>query len=164
VRANHGGGYQYRIAPANGELTEEVFQRTVLEPEGMSILQWGGKNGKQKPINATRVSEGTVPKGSTWTMNPVPRADSAKYPAANDAFPAPCHDPHAPPDAAPVPGLCSGWYGPDILEIVDRVRVPEYLAPGEYVVQWRWDCEESSQIWTNCADVTIKAPPPTTLV
>lgn len=158
MRTNHGGGYQWRIAPAGGELTEAVFQQTVLEPEGMSSLRWGGKSGKQMWFKPTRVSTGTVPNGSTWTMNPLPRADSTKYPNAMDAFPAPCYDPNAPADSeAAYQGLCSGWYGPDNLEIVDSVRLPARLAPGPYVVQWRWDCEESSQIWLNCADVTVTA-------
>jgi len=50
-----------------------------------------------------------------------------------------------------------GWHGPDNLEVVDTVRVPSHLAAGRYVVQFRWDCEESSQIWMNCADATITA-------
>merc|ERR1711972_826790 len=45
MRTNHGGGYQWRIAPAASNLTEEIFQKTVLEPEGMSSLRWGGKFG-----------------------------------------------------------------------------------------------------------------------
>mmetsp|Transcript_110706 Transcript_110706/g.220087 ORF Transcript_110706/g.220087 Transcript_110706/m.220087 type:complete len:377 (-) Transcript_110706:63-1193(-) len=165
MRTNHGGGYQWRIAPVASNLTEQVFQRTVLEPEGMSSLRWGGKSGKQLWFNATRISKGTIPAGSTWTMNPLPRVDATKYPDAMDAFPAPCYDPNAPSDAnVSVQGLCSGWYGPDNLEVVDTVRVPVDLTPGEYVVQWRWDCEESSQIWSNCADVTVRAHPATTLV
>jgi len=88
-------------------------------------------------------------------MNPLPRVDSAMHPGAIDAFPAVCYDPNAPASGG-FGGLCSGWYGPDNLEVVDAVRVPASLAAGAYVVQWRWDCEESSQIWTNCADVTVK--------
>ena len=157
MRTNHGGGYQWRIASAKGPLTEEAFQKTVLEPEGMSSLRWGGKRGKQLFFNATRISYGTVPANSTWTMNPLPRADATKYPDAMDAFPAVCYDPNAPADGSGADGLCSGWYGPDNLEVVDSVRVPRSLEAGDYVVQWRWDCEESSQIWMNCADVTVKA-------
>merc|ERR1712156_944214 len=47
--------------------------------------------------------------------------------------------------------------------IVDMVKIPESLPLGEYVLSFRWDCEESSQIWTQCADVKITAsesPPP----
>ena len=43
------------------------------------------------------------------------------------------------------------------LEIVDRVLIPADTAPGEYVLGWRWDCEESNQIWQSCSDVTITA-------
>ena len=39
----------------------------------------------------------------------------------------------------------------------DEVIVPAGLAPGEYVVGWRWDCEESTQVWSSCADVTVVA-------
>jgi hypothetical protein len=35
--------------------------------------------------------------------------------------------------------------------------VPQNLKPGEYTLNWRWDCEQSSQIWENCADVTVVA-------
>ena len=43
------------------------------------------------------------------------------------------------------------------LEVVDSLMVPKGLAPGKYVLQWRWDCEETDQIWSSCADVTIAA-------
>ena len=39
---------------------------------------------------------------------------------------------------------CSGMWGPYNLEIVDKVKVPDVPA-GDYVVGWRWDCEESAQ-------------------
>lgn len=163
VRSNHGGGYQYRLCPKSSTLSEECFQRTPLPFEGMSSLRWGGKRGKQLWFKGTYVSEGTLPVGSTWAMNPIPRVDATKYPTAEDAFPAPCYEEN-PPAEGGYGGLCSGWYGPDNLEIVDMVRVPADLPPGEYVVGWRWDCEESAQIWQNCADVTIAKPKPTVLV
>jgi hypothetical protein len=39
--------------------------------------------------------------------------------------------------------------------IMDRVRVPAELKPGAYLLSWRWDCEQSHQIWQNCADIEI---------
>ena len=39
--------------------------------------------------------------------------------------------------------------------IKDRVKVPN-LEPGNYTISWRWDCEVSPQVWTNCGDITIK--------
>jgi predicted carbohydrate-binding protein with CBM5 and CBM33 domain len=41
--------------------------------------------------------------------------------------------------------------------ISDEVIIPKDLAPGDYVLSWRWDAEETAQIWSNCADVTIVA-------
>lgn len=38
--------------------------------------------------------------------------------------------------------------------IVDEVVVPQ-VPPGDYVVRWRWDAEQSPQIWSGCGDVTI---------
>ena len=50
-------------------------------------------------------------------------------------------------------------YGKNIWEwsILDAVEVPADLEPGAYVLSWRWDCEQSAQVWQNCADVEIVA-------
>ena len=37
------------------------------------------------------------------------------------------------------------------------MEVPADLEPGAYVLSWRWDCEQSAQVWQNCADVEIVA-------
>jgi uncharacterized surface protein with fasciclin (FAS1) repeats len=42
-------------------------------------------------------------------------------------------------------------------KIVDKVQVPEGLS-GDYVVSWRWDSEQTPQVWTSCAIVTIVDP------
>eukprot|EP00041_Stephanoeca_diplocostata_P025535 m.670803 g.670803 ORF g.670803 m.670803 type:complete len:131 (-) comp22767_c0_seq15:1317-1709(-) len=54
---------------------------------------------------------------------------------------------------------CSGDGIGDLpmLEMVDMVQLPAGLVPGSYVLGWRWDCEESTQVWTSCSDVTITA-------
>ena len=41
--------------------------------------------------------------------------------------------------------------------VLDEVKVPSGLAPGAYLLSWRWDCEESTQVWQNCADVELVA-------
>ena len=51
--------------------------------------------------------------------------------------------------------LCSGMWGPYDLQIIDTLEIPSDLAPGDYVLGWRWDCEESTQIWSSCSDITI---------
>lgn len=40
--------------------------------------------------------------------------------------------------------------------LVDKVRVPEQT--GEYILSWRWDCEQTAQVWNSCADIEIVAP------
>jgi len=39
--------------------------------------------------------------------------------------------------------------------IVDQIVVPD-LEDGTYMLSWRWDCEQTYQIWQNCADIEIK--------
>jgi len=55
-------------------------------------------------------------------------------------------------------------FGKDVPEwsIADKVIIPADLEEGEYVLGWRWDCEESTQVWQNCADIylTHDTPPP----
>jgi len=53
------------------------------------------------------------------------------------------------------------------MNIVDKVRIPKDLPDGRYLLGWRWDAEQTYQIWQNCADILIKgdaeepvAPPP----
>ena len=41
--------------------------------------------------------------------------------------------------------------------IADKVIIPKGLKPGHYVLGWRNDCEETAQVWQNCADVKIVA-------
>jgi len=39
--------------------------------------------------------------------------------------------------------------------IVDLMEIPEDLEAGDYVMSFRWDSEQSPQIWAFCADVKI---------
>ena len=79
-----------------------------------------------------------------WALNPFPQAPTKD-------FPSPCKT-HAKPVAAPMairPGEPeANWYGhnpsgcsgnwPTTVMIMDQVRVPADLPPGEYVLGWRW--------------------------
>ena len=40
--------------------------------------------------------------------------------------------------------------------VEDALKVPADIAPGDYVLSYRWDCEATSQIWQSCSDVTIE--------
>lgn len=39
--------------------------------------------------------------------------------------------------------------------IVDLVKVPASLKPGNYLLSWRYDAENSQEVFANCADVTV---------
>eukprot|EP00658_Telonema_sp_P-2_P003934 TRINITY_DN1146_c0_g1_i18.p1 TRINITY_DN1146_c0_g1~~TRINITY_DN1146_c0_g1_i18.p1 ORF type:complete len:172 (-),score=39.39 TRINITY_DN1146_c0_g1_i18:366-881(-) len=154
IEANHGGGYSYRLAPADGPLTEEVFGKAPLKFVGPQKLRWrGGRamGGDEIEFNGTYVSAGTVPAGSMWARNPIPRNDFSQ---TGQGFEPVCVEFGMP--ASMCSGMEDGSGGAEpTLEIVDRVLVPEGLVPGEYVLGWRWDCEESNQIWQSCSDLTI---------
>ena len=37
----------------------------------------------------------------------------------------------------------------------DLVEVPESLEPGEYVLSFRWDSQQTPQVWNACANIEI---------
>ena len=157
LRANHGGGYQYRLCPLNSELTEACMQETPVPFAENSKLMLG--NGTMMTLNSTFVVEGTLPAGSTWQMNPIPGyVGYNKHGGFNCCkrwFEPPCDDPQSlnPPQQLSQ-GLCSGEWLTKVTTY-DYLRIPEHLEPGEYVLGFRYDCEASAQVWQSCSDVTI---------
>ena len=147
IEANHGGGYQYRLAPAEGPLTESVFQKTPLAFVGKQALRWGGVGGDVLRFDGTYVTQGTTPAGSAWAMNPIPRND---YKQTGQGFTPKCNT-----SEKRCQGMEDGSSADPTLEIVDYVQIPADLPEGAYVLGWRWDCEESNQIWQSCSDITI---------
>lgn len=99
---------------------------------------------------------------------PGPSTRAAKSPPGCMAFPPPCPwDTYNTTGLLPCDqkagllGRCDGngmsqcasdWV---VGVVSDHVIIPKDLPAGEYVLGWRWDCEETAQIWQNCADVTI---------
>ena len=170
IAANHGGGYVYRLCPATENLTEACFEKTVLPfASANSTLRW--RNGKEASFEAMRTSEGTYPKGSVWTRNPIPVCHDkqagfkGKGCDKGPAFPPPpgCDEtcwgyqpcfPGEFPTGCPNPAIKTI----EIPQIVDKVLVPKELKPGKYVVGFRWDCEHTAQVWSQCGDVEIVAP------
>lgn len=73
VKFNHGGGYAYRLCPAEDELSEACFAKHHLEfvQDKQALLF---RNGSRLGISAhsVYVSEGTWPEGSMWTRVPLP--------------------------------------------------------------------------------------------
>jgi len=194
MRANHGGGYSWRLCPRSAnvsEMSEECFQRQQMDFVGeVSWIQYGetavpyGK-ANRTAIPAVRVVDGTFPTGSMWTRNPVPVCGGSSSPLCGAQMHEGCDRPMFPPpiDAEDLPGVVQrGLYGYGQarctsrlpgkecddeeyefwgrrfnFNLIDLVRVP-IVPPGDYVLAFRWDCEQTPQIWSTCADVTIVAP------
>lgn len=176
-------GYQYRLCPASEPLTEECFQRHPLEfDRTKQTLVWNnGSLTWPMASKAIFVDTGTKPVGSTWARNPIPRIndnnlglqDAAGCPGPDGRsgpgclqFPAPCPWDHGMINCTEEDsllgrcdhngmGACSSDWVVGLIS--DHVYIPESLAAGDYVLGWRWDCEETAQIWQNCADVTVSA-------
>merc|ERR1719502_1185050 len=173
ITANHGGGYQYRLCPSSSKSTEECFQKMPLRFVGNT--QWiqfghGMDRSNRTEIPATTVTgDKVLPVNSTWRKNPVP---ACRDPISGGAVGQPCLGPMFEP---PIPGLYG--FGPgacassipgtscrakELLKrnfdfgIVDKVDLAD-VPPGDYVLSFRWESEQTNQIWTSCADVTIKA-------
>jgi hypothetical protein len=173
ISANHGGGYAVRLCPLDSEQTEECFQRHHLPFEGDSTwIQFGGKPTNRTMIRANRTTAGTNPSGSQWTKVPIPSCGGLGGGGAgcDDGCDFPQFD-------SPIPGLwgsgatngcagcdksCGADYacnqeicGPVMdFQIVDLVKVPA-LPVGDYALSFRWDCEQTPQIWAQCANIKI---------
>lgn len=50
-----------------------------------------------------------------------------------------------------VPGVVEA----PIQGVLDVVKIPDSLSEGDYVLGWRYDCEATAQVWSNCADITL---------
>lgn len=182
ITANHGGGYQYRLAklPAEGKgaLTEEMFQQMPLMFHGDDqYVQFGPDLSKRVHFKAVQTNEGTWPAGSTWRRNPIP---ACKGPGGGSGYPPnPCNFKDTnppdelfqfpPPAKSLIPGETLGGFGnyngdggshpggTMNWSVVDQLQVPS-IEPGEYVLSVRFDCEQTSQVWNTCANIRITAP------
>lgn len=147
--AYHSGGYQYRLCALSRNLTEECFTDRPLPFAGYVALEWA--NGTRTEIQGRYLSVGTFPLGSTWARNPLPY----HHPGQRPEFPPPCEED---PDAWQTDaGVCSGRYLVNV-SLVDKLVVPPATPAGAYVLQLRYDSEETAQVWTSCADLEIESP------
>jgi len=179
--AGHGGGYQFRLCPAKEALTEECFQKMPLDFGSETHMIRFADSAKDFEIKATIVKEGG---GIGWMRYPVPELTDVNcdYNVTKENASAHC-DFHCPGCGAPTysadaacPTVCSKHFpgtpsyagadpkifpwpvpGHDMHDfaIEDTLKVPSDIPAGDYVLGWRWDCEMTSQVWSNCADITI---------
>jgi len=180
LQANHGGGYAYRLCklPEDGDrskLTEECFQAGHLEfaNNDHSWVQFGKDKKNRIKFKATRSTNGTYPAGAVWTKNPIAPCnnydggvfsevdDNCAVAEAETGYKTQFEPEipgllqgfgeHATPGVDPAAGF-SATFG---FMIVDKLQIPTGLEAGDYVLSWRWDCEQTSQIWNTCADIEI---------
>lgn len=142
ITANHGGGYVYRLC--KDDHSEECFQETILDFVGdTQFVEF--TNGTRIEFQAKRLSEGTTPPGSVWTMNPIPA-----YAGLAGS------DPSMGTQFEPLHPLSPVGFGPfEDMTVVDVVRLPDDLEPGRYALSWRWDAEQTSQVWLGCSAIQI---------
>lgn len=187
VENNHGGGYSYRLCPAEEALTEACFQSHQLDfVPGEQQIVAKDANATRTQVKEVYITEGTYPPGSMWSMIPLPTDALGPrcIPGPNDTASTPngCKPGEDRLQGGPcvpcpeTPGSdCSrcdnNWNGTPSFEppchgcqgsthshaIRDMVKIPTNLAPGKYILGWRWDCEATAQVWSNCADVTLVA-------
>ena len=157
-----------RIPPKRSSaeaLTEECFQAGHLEFAGDQQCALQGR--RLDSLACFQRVTYTDADGKQWARNPVPACAGFGGGYANS-------DPHCgnqggmtqfPP---PLPGLhgFGGWglqseAGPHPgfgFSIVDTLRLPADLEPGQYALSWRWDAEQTNQVWAHCASVEVTAP------
>lgn len=160
IVANHGGGYSYRLCKVPEEgmsyLTEECFQQTPLDFVGdLQWVQYGTDENTRVEFIANRTRDGTYPARSQWTKDPIP----ACYPGGGYYSPDGCNELQFP---EPAPGLSGFGETADapgkalfLFNIVDKVQVPDDLEAGDYVLSFRWDCEQTPQIWNACSSIKL---------
>jgi len=162
IIANHGGGYSYRLCPApqNGEevVTEECFQQMPLKFHGDEQWVQYGYYGPKVTFPANRTTEGTWPEGSQWTKNPIPACHNFDGGWMEEEPHCVKDGPQFPPPAPGLLGYGESYLAPGqpqfMFTIMDEVEVPD-VTPGAYVLSFRWDCEQTSQIWNGCANIRI---------
>jgi len=176
IEANHGGGYQYRLCPKPAdkmELTEECFMKMPLTLGNTSWVQWHGDRRQRRKFTPLRTRVGTTPAGSQWSRQAVPACKSL-FPGLGGTLDflclqGPLFEPPAPRTWRHPFGTFGFWGGYNVgnkwlgygrvhaVSIVDTLTVP-HTVPGEYVLQFRYDAEQTPQVWNSCADVSIRAP------
>merc|ERR1712232_1037895 len=184
LSAQHGGGYSYRLCPKGQEITEACFQANHLSfTSKNTTVRYHDGSRKDFQIPTTDL----ITEGKHWRRNPNPGCacdigEGCKAASGNETLKSghshvegvidrTLYSKHGPAtplcplgtmfDAGWEPvsmGFLTGQAAP--FSVVDEVVVPS--KKGEYVLSWRWDCEETDQVWNSCADIVITDTVPPT--
>jgi len=131
-KAYHRGGYAYRLCKVKKgkiwKVTEECFQKGHLKFAGDTTWTYYDTKG-DAPFNP-----------DNWIAKPIVKTNIGTNPEGSEW--------------AKV-NLPSELLGGTHWAFKDLVEVPEDLEPGEYVLSFRWDCQQSPQVWNSCANIQI---------
>ena len=125
VGANHGGGYSYRLCKLPEEGTEGLTEECFQD---MTLRFVGNKQWIILHNDEYR------------TEVVAKRTREGTFPPGFKWTKNPLNSRHS-----------SEEHG----HVIDYVEVPSYLDHGRYVLSFRWDCQQSPQIWKVCANIDI---------
>lgn len=127
--------YAYRLCSHdNTAQDEKCFEAGHLDFVGDEQYIYNKYGEFQTTIQARRTNTGTNPPNSWWTRNPFPQEK----------------------ELTPIiPGLANATgRGPFEYNTIDTIKVPN-LPAGDYTLSFRWDAEQTKQVWQQCSDVRI---------
>jgi len=130
-QAYHRGGYAYRLCKVKKgkiwKVTEKCFQNGHLKFAGDTTWTYYDIHGDE-PWSTTN-----------WVPQPIIKTNEGTTPEGSEwvKINLPSH------------GGGIHWAFKDLVEI------PEDLEPGEYVLSFRWDCQQSPQVWNSCSNIQI---------
>merc|ERR1719367_557786 len=154
------------------QVTEHCFQNTPAPQfhQAKSWIQDGADVRSRKEIPAYRTTTGTWPAGSMWTRNPIPAWRCMSGGLEGHAFDGVTPQPHKdcnhlnfePPIHDKKYVGYGGHRDPNKhleslfgFHVIDQLVVPTTIPPGDYVLSWRWDCEQTKQVWSQCSNIKI---------
>ena len=128
--AKHRGGYAYRLCkiPEGGisKITEQCFQNGHLDFAGnTSWIYWKPKQ-PFEPNNWQAISAVRTRTGTNPSGSEWAKISLPTEKKKGD-----------------------GW------AFKDLVSVPSDIDPGQYVLSFRWDCQNTPQIWSSCANINV---------
>ena len=130
------GGYAYRLCkvPAGGisKVTEQCFRDGHLSFSGKNTWIWKKKKGDSQTFT-----------GKDWTRQRAVRTRIGTTPSSSQ---------WAKIDLSSPP---TDQNGKALWAFKDYVRVPASLEPGRYVLSFRWDAQNTPQVWNSCANINI---------
>jgi len=129
--AKHRGGYAYRLCRVhNGKyshVTEQCFQEGHLKFHGNTAwIYWHPNDEYFHEDGWLPIPLVTTTHGTTPEGSEWAKIDLPHKPEKDDAW-----------------------------AFKDLVEVPESLEPGHYVLSFRWDCQDTPQVWNACANIHV---------